>query len=148
MKATIFSHLETHLNQQVVEANQRLDSLKEALESEAKSTAGDKHETGRAMIHQEMAQVQDTLNRVARLQTELLRMIQSGGIPRRVASGVLIETDGPWILLGLGLGRLVVNGRDVLAVSAEAPLARQLQGAVVGDEVRVGMKTWVIRHLH
>ncbi|MDA0729061.1 MAG: hypothetical protein O3B70_06695 [Bacteroidetes bacterium] len=148
MRVTILSQLQADLRRQEFEANQRLDSLKEALESEAKSTAGDKHETGRAMIHQEMAQVHDTLKRVERHHADLQRMIQSGRIPLRVATGVLVETDGPWVLLGLGLGRLVVNDQEVLAISAEAPLARQLQGCKEGDEVRVGAQTWVIRHLH
>ena len=41
----------------------QLHSLQDSLHAETKSSAGDKHETGRAMIHQEMRQVNDTLTR-------------------------------------------------------------------------------------
>ena len=63
MKYKVFDALESHLQASVKEGESHLSSLRGSLASEAKSTAGDKHETGRAMIHQEMRQVNDTLQR-------------------------------------------------------------------------------------
>ena len=147
-KNDIFDALESHLQAAVGEAQGHLASLQEALSSEAKSTAGDKHETGRAMIHQEMRQVNDTLQRSQSALQEWTRLKQVQTVPVRVASGVLVETTGPWVLVGLPLGKLSLEGGLVLGVSQEAPLAQAWHGAKVGDEVRLGSSTLQVVALH
>lgn len=147
-KNDIFDALESHLQAAVSEAQGHLASLQEALTSEAKSTAGDKHETGRAMIHQEMRQVNDTLQRSQSALQGWTRMKQVQTAPVRVASGVLVETTGPWVLVGLPLGKLSLDGGLVLGVSPEAPLAQAWHGSKVGDEVRLGSSTLQIVALH
>ena len=147
-KNDIFDALESHLQGAVCEAQGHLASLQEALTSEAKSTAGDKHETGRAMIHQEMRQVNDTLQRSQSALQEWTRMKQTQTAPVRVASGVVVETTGPWVLVGLPLGKLSLQGGLLLGVSPEAPLAQAWHGAKVGDEVRLGSSTFQIVALH
>ena len=148
MKMKVLEALQLHLTEAVEEGRSNLTSLQEALTSEAKSTAGDKHETGRAMIHQEMRQVNDTLQRSQSALRELTRMQKSSELPSRVASGVLVETTGPWVLMGLPLGKLDLEGTMVFGVSAEAPLAKAWFGAEPGDEVRMGPSTFLIKALH
>ena len=123
-------------------------SLKEALTAEAKSTTGDKHETGRAMIHQEMRQVNDTLQRSQSALQELKRMQKTSDAPAFVASGVLVETNGPWVLVGLPFGKLNLDGVLVLGVSSEAPLATAWRGAKPGEEVRMGSSAFLIKAIH
>lgn len=147
-KNDIFDALESQLHAAVEEGQGHLASLQEALASEAKSTAGDKHETGRAMIHQEMRQVNDTLQRSQSALFELARLRQSKADPVRVATGVLVQTTGPWVLVGLPLGKLSIQGGLVLGVSPEAPLAKAWHGAQVGDEVRLGPSPLQIVALH
>ena len=147
-RSQVFEALELHLSAAVKEGDRHLSSLQEALASEAKSTAGDKHETGRAMIHQEMRQVNDTLQRSQSALRELTRMQKSSEPPSRVASGVLVETTGPWVLMGLPLGKLDLEGTMVFGVSSEAPLAKAWIGAKPGDEVRLGPSTFLIKALH
>ena len=86
-----------------------LRSLQESLPSEAKSTAGDKHETGRAMIHQEMRQANESVVRAQQTFQALSKLKQGRGVAERVVEGVLVETNGPWVLIGVDLCRLVVN---------------------------------------
>ena len=59
------------------EALRNLDGLQEALNAESRSTAGDKHDTGRAMIHREIQQVESTLKRVEEAIDSMLRIEQS-----------------------------------------------------------------------
>ncbi len=147
-KNDIFDALESQLHAAVEEGQGHLASLQEALTSEAKSTAGDKHETGRAMIHQEMRQVNDTLQRSQLALQELTRLRQVSIAPVRVAAGVLVETTGPWVLVGLPFGKRSLDESLVLGVSVEAPLAQAWHGAQVGDEVRLGPSTLQIVALH
>ena len=148
MKYKVFDALESHLQAAVSEVESHLSSLQDALTSEAKSTAGDKHETGRAMIHQEMRRVNDTLQRSQYALDELTRLRQVSIAPVRVAAGVLVETTGPWVLVGLPFGKLSLDEDLVLGVSVEAPLAQAWHGAQVGDEVRLGPSTLQIVALH
>ena len=147
-RSQVFEALESHLHAAVKEGDRHLSSLQEALASEAKSTAGDKHETGRAMIHQEMRQVNETLQRSQSALRELTRMKKSSESPARVVSGVLVETTGPWVLMGLPLGKLDLEGTVVLGVSSEAPLAKAWFGSKPGDEVHMGPSTFLIKALH
>ena len=130
------------------EALRNLYGLKDALNAESRSTAGDKHETGRAMIHREIQQVESTLKRVEEAIESMLRIKQSKQKPNRVAAGVLVETDGPWVLVGVAFGRLELTTCEIVCVSPEAPLAQAWHGCVVGDEVNIGSKTWTIKALH
>ena len=147
-KNDIFDALELHLQAAVSEAQGHLASLQEALTSEAKSTAGDKHETGRAMIHQEMRQVNDTFQRSQLALQELTRFRQASTTPVRVVAGVLVQTTGPWVLVGLPLGKVSLDGDLVFGVSAEAPIAKAWHGAQVGQEVRLGPSPLEIVALH
>ena len=79
---------------------------------------------------------------------ELTRMQKSSEVPFRVATGVLVETSGPWVLMGLPLGKLDLGGALVLGVSAEAPLAKAWLGAKPGDEVCMGPSTFLVKALH
>jgi uncharacterized protein YukE len=148
MKRRIVSALSAHLEAQFSEALNRLNSLHEALESESKSSAGDKHETGRARVHEEMRQVNDTLQRIGAQRAELELLSTRVDVPLRVAPGVLVETDGPWVLMGLALGRMQVDDLVVYSVSNDAPLAQAWKGAVPGDTVNLGPETRTIRGLH
>lgn len=148
MKAAILGALQRHVQEARKEALQRLASLQEALESEAKSTAGDKHETGRARIHQEMEQVNETLVRCDSRLLELNRWAKSNGSPERVGPGVLVETNGPLVLVGMALGKVVLGEQVVLAISSEAPVAKAWHGTVPGESVRLGEQVFTIRALH
>ena len=136
MKYKVFDALESHLQAAVSEVESHLSSLQDALTS------------GRAMIHQEMRRVNDTLQRSQYALDELTRLRQVSVTPIRVAAGVLVETTGPWVLVGLPLGKLSLEEGLVLGVSPEAPLAQAWHGAKVGDEVRLGSSTLQIVALH
>ena len=147
VKHLIAQALIDHLESARAEAVARLNSLKEALESEAKSTAGDKHETGRAMIHQEMEHVDATLQRCERHLGEVSKWVNSNSHPQRVSSGVLVQTNGPWVLVGIPLGKIQVSDGLVLAISSDAPVAQAWKGAKLGDTVQLGPHSYIIKGL-
>ena len=54
IKINLFKHCEIVLKKKLKTFYNQKKELKQALNSESKSSAGDKHEIGRAMIHLEM----------------------------------------------------------------------------------------------
>lgn len=148
MKTEVLAALAQTVDLRLDEAMQRQKSLQEALVGESKSTAGDKHETGRAMIHLEMEQVQGTLDRLLAQKDELNRLGQSLQSRGSAVAGTLVETDGAWVFVGLALGKLEVLGQTVLAVSAASPLALTLREAGIGDQVPLGSGKLTVKDFH
>ena len=54
LKEALFKQCEAFVNKRLRNIEEVISSNQKALQSETKSTAGDKHETGRAMLQLEM----------------------------------------------------------------------------------------------
>ena len=148
VKSNICNAILAHLERNKDETLNYLESLQQSLHAESKSSAGDKHETARAMIHQEMRQTNDTLMRCEQALNEAKMLGQSTTNPRCVAPGVLVVTDGPWVLIGIALGKIELEGHIVIGVSPEAPVAKAWRGLEVGNEVSMGPNTYAIKGLY
>ena len=148
MRDIILKHLLDHVDKDLTEAKARMASLKESLGAESKSSAGDKHETGRAMIHLEQERVQDTVGRLEHMRGILMQRAAQDKVIQRVSSGALVETTGPWVLVGVPLGKVQLPDALVLCVGAEAPLAQQWHGAQPGDQVALGPQQLTIQAIH
>ena len=148
MRDIILKHLLGHVDMDLAEAKARMASLKESLGAESKSSAGDKHETGRAMIHLEQERVQDTVVRLEHMRGILVQRAAQDKAIQRVSPGALVETTGPWVLVGVPLGKVQLSNTLVLCVGAEAPLAQQWHGAQPGDQVALGPQKLTIQAIH
>lgn len=144
----IFDGLCAELDQNLKNRRGHLHSLRESLGSETKSSAGDKHETGRAMIHSEQARVQDSVNRLEAMLSKLRQYAAVIGPIQRVSPGALVETTGPWVLVGVPMGKVQLPDALVLCVGAEAPLAQQWYGAQPGDQVVLGSQQLTIQAIY
>ena len=148
MRDVILKHLLGHVDKDLAEAKARMASLKESLGAESKSSAGDKHETGRAMIHLEQERVQDTVGRLEHMRGILVQRAAQDKPIQRVSPGALVETTGPWVLVGVPLGKVQLPNALVLCVGAEAPLAQHWHGAQPGDQVALGPQKLTIQAIH
>lgn len=123
--------------QAILQKLQRLESaqaeLKADLQSASKSSAGDKHETSRAMLHLE----QEKLSKQAQQWQAQMRVLTSlpSHAMKQVAPGALLQLDGQLFYIGPALGKLVVGNRAVYCLSGGAPLARALQGLQPGARI-------------
>lgn len=115
------------MNAKIETLQRTLDDLYSGAESESKSSAGDKHETGRAMLQIEQARIGKQLSDL-KIQRNTLRSIDFGLASEQVALGSLIETDRGWFYLSVALGKVEVKGVAVLSVSPGSPLGSQWLG--------------------
>ncbi|SNR40219.1 hypothetical protein SAMN06265371_102325 [Lutibacter agarilyticus] len=107
-------------------------SNKNDLFSETKSSAGDKHETGRAMIQLEMEKAGQQLAEVNLMQ-EVLNKITIEYTSEVVCLGSLIKTTKGIYFLAISVGKVVVEQHDYFVVSAQSPIGKQLLGKKIGD---------------
>lgn len=110
-----------------------------ALQQESKSSAGDKHETGRAMLHLEMEKASQQLE-VAKQMQETLNRIQLNVASEKIKLGSLIATDQGNYFLTISAGELTVDGKYYYAVSPSSPIGALLIGKEKGSIVTWGAK--------
>ncbi len=129
------------LNQCNVFVNKKLATIqtimfenKNALEQESKSSAGDKHETGRAMLHLEMEKASQQLG-VANQMKETLDKIQLNSVSKKIKLGSLITTDQGIYFLSISAGELRLENRSYYAISPSSPIGALLIGKEKGEKI-------------
>lgn len=87
------------------ELEQHQADLQSALYAESRSTAGDKHDTSRAMIHLEQEKIQFQIGNIQK-QISVLQQFEKQPASESTQSGsMLILDSGQVFLIGIGLGR-------------------------------------------
>lgn len=136
MKQPLLNHC-IQLAQSKVEAlDNELNATRDSATSESKSSAGDKHETGRAMMHLEQEKLQKQLAEARNIVAELER-IDGGLNHKNVGLGSLITTDKSTFFLAAGLGKVEYGGQTYFVVSTKAPIAAQFIGKTQGEKVNM-----------
>ncbi len=131
-KSEIQANLRSILEKTLEEARKEYVLSKESRDSDTKSSAGDKFETGREMMQKEMdklsALVDNTLNSLSKL--DRLANLPPAAV---ITEGSLVETDQETYFISIGYGKL----DTVYAISIESPLGIELKGKKVGDRVEM-----------
>ena len=136
MKPYLIIHCVEIAKSKVLALKTELNSIREATTSESKSTAGDKHETGRAMIHLEQEKLHKQLAEAQAVVAELERI--DGSVSQtKIGLGSLIKTNKGAFFLAAGLGKIELNGQTYFVVSTKAPIAAQFLGRSVGDKANM-----------
>jgi|SRR5690606_12385338 len=108
-----------------------MTQAQESLESETKSSAGDKYETSREMIQQDLSRYQDQLNQVKK---DLIVLQQIELKPKEKAIlGAVVVTEGATYFLAISLGKLEIAGNTYMVISPHSPIGRLLWEKEVGE---------------
>jgi hypothetical protein len=122
------------IGERITTANVAMQQAQEAANSEEKSSAGDKYETGRAMGHLQKdmhaRQLAESLKELAALQAIATESLCPEG-----RAGAFLRSEAIAFFISAGLGKQVIEGQTVLFLSPRAPLAKLLQGKKAGDLV-------------
>ncbi|PHS03741.1 MAG: 3-oxoacyl-ACP synthase [Kordia sp.] len=105
----------------------RIDNIQESLQSETKSSAGDKHETGRAMLQLEREKAGNQLADIQKQQELFSRVVidTSSDVARL---GSIIITDKGAYFLAISAGAIVAEGNTYYAISPSSPIGKILLG--------------------
>ena len=122
------------IGQRMTTAKDAMQQAQESANSEEKSSAGDKYETGRAMGHLQKdmhaRQLAASANELAALQT-----VNTGSICAEGRIGAFLQTEDICFFISAGLGKQTIDGETILFLSPQAPLAKLLQGKKPGDTI-------------
>ena len=119
------------------ETDSRISSLQKDLGSETKSSAGDKHETGRAMIHLEIEKESQKLQNFSQMKATCLR-IKSDEVNSLVALGSIVSTPNMNYFMNVSLGLIETTSKEKFyAISSSSPIGQLLLGRKEGDSIHI-----------
>ncbi len=146
-KSRLVAHLHGQLQERIAEAELAITSTRSSFASDTKSSAGDKHETGRAMVQQELDKLEEQRAKLIVLQQELAR-VPLERVFDHVGFGSLITTDQGTYFVAIGLGRIEFEGASCFAISLASPIGQALHGKSAGDEVTFNGRAVSVRGIN
>ena len=146
LKQKVHQHYLQMVNDKISLLRQVLADLKESGANETKSTAGDKHETALAMLQIEQANKREQLNQVI-AQKIMVEKINPTIVAAMVVNGSLVKTDKGYLFVSVALGKAVVEGITVTALSPQSPLGKQLMGLKPKDSTIINNNSYYIESI-
>ncbi len=140
LKKTLFQHCADHLNNNLGLFDQRKSDLLVALASESKSSAGDKHETGRAMLQLEREKLGEQLKETER-KLKLLLPLENHVSTKTITIGSVVKTDQLSYYIAVSIPALEIDKTTYYCISAHSPIGKLLLGKKVGETISFNHKT-------
>lgn len=120
------------IQQKIAETQVTIHSAGISAQAETKSTAGDKHDTARAMAHLEQEKYAQVLAQQKAAEDLLLR-IGPDKVPQTAGAGSIVICTMGMFYIAAPLGKIEVNGQEIFVLSASSPLAVTIRGLKAGD---------------
>lgn len=134
LKETLLQFCETFVSDRITRVQDSIRDVQDSLFSETKSSAGDKHETGRAMLQLEREKLGVQLAKAERMQGVLAKVnIKSPS--SKVALGSLVHTAKSTYFMAVSAGEFKEKDQSVYCISMATPVGQLLMGKSVGDSV-------------
>lgn len=143
-KKELFIACTNYINDNIKVLEAALNDAQEAANSDTKGSAGDKHETGRAMMHIEKEKNAKQLSERLRL-LEVLRLINPDESSKEVKIGSLVSTNNGIYFISIAMGKFNLDEDVIYIISPVSPIGQLLLGKVVGDEVKFNGRKFVIK---
>lgn len=134
IKEQLYQQCLDHVNDRLQTIEQTIQSNQKALTSETKSSAGDKHETGRAMLQLEMEKAGQQLQSIRQMKQTLSR-IDPVKTSEVISLGSLVQTNLANYFLSVSAGQLQVENKTYFAISTSSPIGKLLLGKTAGEEI-------------
>ena len=117
-----------------------LKSVQESRDNEGKSSAGDKYETGRAMMHLEENKLNGQMQQLEQSITALSRVSQTKPSSSGQPGSLVMTTNGTYFI-AIGLGKMTIDGNLYFIVSPDAPIGKALIHQVPGQIISFNTRT-------
>lgn len=132
IKEELYKKCELYVNKRLETVEKTIASHQKALQSETKSSAGDKHETGRAMLQLEMEKASQQLSGIAKMK-ETLAKINTISTSEVVRLGSVVETTSANYYISISAGLITFGTTKYFAVSSSSPIGKLILGKKEGE---------------
>ncbi|MGG5485864.1 3-oxoacyl-ACP synthase [Gaetbulibacter sp. PBL-D1] len=143
IKQELYSQCLNFVKSRIEAIKRNIEEIQQSLLSEIKSSAGDKHETGRAMIQLEREKAGEQLREAEALK-EVLFKVNPLSTTLKITLGSVVYTSDLNYFIAISTGQIRINGIAFFAISPQTPIGQKLIGKTIGDEVVFRDKTFKI----
>ncbi|MCZ2083143.1 MAG: GreA/GreB family elongation factor [Flavobacteriales bacterium] len=143
-KSEILQIIHDKLSEKIATLEKMISETR-ASNNETKSSMGDKYETSREMVQQQINNLQVQLNENVQARNSL--KIINTKPHQTVGLGSLIQNDKGLFYIAVSLGEIIFNENKIFVISTESPLGKALFGKRKGDEISLNNTKQTIRNL-
>ncbi len=134
LKQNLFNACNKYIADRFKTLEEVMKALKESAENETKSTAGDKHDTAKAMSHLEQEKNGRQWKELMDLKRNL-EQIKQVQIQDAVRLGSLVLTNQGNYYVSIAAGKIVIDEQVYFAISAHSPIGQALLNKKKNDEI-------------
>jgi hypothetical protein len=145
-KSELCNQLRIILDRKLDETLGAINSLKESRDSDSKSSAGDKHETSRAMMQIELDKCEVQLANLVATKNDLERIDLQKNYLKAEPGSLLITNQGNYFI-SIGIGKLDIGDTSYFAISLASPLGIALKDKLAGDKIQFQGKEFIITEI-
>ena len=127
LKDLVQKEILLRLQNKLENLNFLIDTTTESRDMDLKSSVGDKHETSRAKIQNDLDHYYSQLM-ILESQINILNKINLSINYNKVAQGALIETNKGIFFISTGIGKMVIENKIIFAVSMISPIGMAMKG--------------------
>ena len=132
-KKELLNHCLQQIEGRLEEITRAIQQAQEAIESETKSSAGDKYETSREMIQQDLNRYHAQLSQTKKDWVQLQKT--DVGTKQKAEIGAIVVTEKVTYFIAVSLGQQQVNGTNFIVISPSSPIGKLLLGLEVSDRI-------------
>ncbi len=124
-----------------------LSDLMEGPLNDAKSSAGDTHDTSRSMMQIEQEKTGKQMKELEEMKVYLDK-IKSNSNNDKIQIGSLIKTNIGYFYIAVALGKLKVGKEEVYVISPISPLGSKLLGLSLNNSIEINNKKVIIEFIY
>ena len=147
IKSQLLERCKQYVESRIAAAKESMDNAQEAANEESKSSAGDKYETGRAMMQIERDKAAHQWEEGLKLR-RAIEQLPTDAVQGKVMLGSLVITDSKKIFISIGIGKLKLDDEEFLVVAPSSPLGRALMGREKNDKLTFNNEPMTILEIH
>lgn len=144
LKKELYKQCVNYVQKRMEAAQHAIIEAQKASNDDTKSSAGDKYETGRAMMQQETDRNMVQLNEANKLNIAL-NQVTANGESDHVITGSLVITNHGNFYIAVSAGMFTINKEQYFAVSPASPIGLMLRGQKKGGEFTLNGKLYHIK---
>jgi len=143
VKKELYKKCLSFIDNRLLTIQNTISEIQESLVSETKSSAGDKHETGRAMLQLEREKAGHQLAEAQKTQG-ILQKINPNTTHQHIVLGSVVYTTKQNYYIAISAGEIEIDNTVFYAISPFTPIAKVLLGKEKNTTISFRSSTFVI----
>ena len=147
VKKKILNYLEKEIDTKISNSKTDIQRAIESRNEATKSSAGDKHETTRALIQHEIEKYNNQLNKALFQKNELTKIYELNNYDCIEPGSLVITSQGVY-LISIGIGKIAIKEDVFFCISLASPIGRLLSNKKVGEIINFNNQQIKILEIH